>query len=233
MRIGIMQPYFIPYLGYWQLMNVVDQYVIYDDVNFIKGGRINRNKILINNVGQNVNLLLHKASPNKLINEITLIDDEKKSRKKMMRTFEMAYHKAPYWDEIKILLDGILDYSDLNLAYFLKNSFEIIGNYLNIQANLLLSSDIPKDMSLKGKYKVYEICKILGATEYYNSIGGFDLYSKEEFKQQNIELKFLKMKDISYKQFENEFVPYLSIIDVLMFNSKQEVQDFLLEYDII
>lgn len=126
MRIGIMQPYFIPYLGYWQLMNVVDQYVIYDDVNFIKGGRINRNKILINNVGQNVNLLLHKASPNKLINEITLIDDEKKSRKKMMRTFEMAYHKAPYWDEIKILLDGILDYSDLNLAYFLKNSLRLL-----------------------------------------------------------------------------------------------------------
>lgn len=232
MKIGIMQPYFLPYLGYWQLMNAVDRYVIYDDVNYIKGGRINRNAILVNNSAQNINLLLCKASPNRHINEITLLNDEI-SRNKLLKTFEMAYHKAPFWLDVKPIINEIFEFPNLNLAHFLKNSFEIIGQYLGITTQLILSSSIEKDNELKGEWKVYEICKKLNATEYYNSIGGFELYSKEKFIEQGIKLSFLKMKSIQYRQFNDGFVPNLSIIDVMMFNSKEQIKNLMMEYELL
>lgn len=233
MKIGIMQPYFLPYLGYWQLMNAVDQYVVYDDVNYIKGGRINRNAILVNGAAQNINLLLNQASPNKHINEISLLEDGDRSKTKTLKTLEMAYHKAPYWENVQPILHDIFEYSELNLALFLKHSFEVIGEYLGIKTKLILSSDIEKDNSLKGEYKVYEICKKLSATEYYNSVGGMELYSKDEFAKRNIKLSFPKMNDIQYQQFNNDFVPNLSIVDVMMFNSQERVQELLLEYKLI
>lgn len=233
MKIGVMQPYFLPYLGYWQLMNAVDKYVIYDDVNYITRGRINRNAILVNGTSQNINLMLNKASQNKHINEIFLLDDQGISKKKTLKTLEMAYHKAPYWNDVRPLLNDIFEYPELNLALFLKHSFEVIGDYLGIKTELILSSEIDKDNSLKCENKIYAICGKLSATEYYNSVGGMDLYSKDEFARRNIKLSFPKMKEIKYQQFNNDFVPNLSIVDVMMFNSQEEVQKLLLEYELI
>lgn len=233
MKLGIMQPYFLPYLGYWQLMNAVDTYIVYDDVNYIKRGRINRNNILINGESKTINLILKEASQNKHINEI-FIDNNEVQKRKLLSKIQMAYSKAPYFSEVFPMVEQIFLQHEENLAKYLYNTFQIIAGYLNIQTKIILSSSLNKDCSLKGKYKIVSICKLLGADEYYNSVGGMELYDKDEFAANGIKLSFLKMNDdIVYKQFNNEFVPYLSIIDVMMFNSQQECQEMLKRYTLI
>lgn len=233
MKLGIMQPYFLPYLGYWQLMNAVDTYIVYDDVNYIKGGRINRNSILINREAKNINLILSGATPTKHINEI-LVNDSLVQKRKILSKIQMAYSKAPNYESVYPILEKVFLQQENNLAKYLYNSFKIVGEYLNIQTKILLSSELKKDSSLKGKDKVISICKLLDADEYYNSVGGMELYDKDEFAANGINLSFLKMNDdIVYKQFNNEFVPYLSIIDVMMFNSQQECREMLKRYTLI
>ena len=218
MRLGIMQPYLLPYIGYWQLLNAVDKYVIYDDVNYIKGGWINRNRILISKEIKYFTVKLNGASPNKLINEVEVSND-KIYKKKMLKTIEESYKKTPFFNIVFPIIKEIIENEEDNLAKYLKYSIEKICNYLEIKTELLLSSELEKDNSLKGKDKVISICKKLEATEYYNAIGGQELYSFEEFKDNGIELKFLKTEEIKYKQFNNEFISNLSILDVMMFNS--------------
>lgn len=233
MKVGIMQPYFVPYLGYWQLMNAVDRYVVYDDVNYIKGGRVNRNSILQNGQAQYFNLPLLGASPNKHINEVK-VNCDPKHQNKLLKTLEMCYSKAPYYQQVRPIFEEIFTQQEFNLAKYLYFSFYKIGAYLGITTELILSSTLDKDCSLKAHHKVISICKLLGATEYYNSISGIPLYEPHRplFEKNGLKLCFPKMKDVSYRQFKDEFVPSLSIIDVMMFNSQQECQRLLLEYDI-
>lgn len=232
MKIGIMQPYFLPYSGYWQLLNAVDKYVIYDDVNYIKGGWINRNRILINKEAKYFNVKLNGASPNKLINEVEVSLDEV-YQKKLLKTIEENYKKAPFFYKIFPVIQRIVENKEINLAKYLEYSIREICSYLDIKTELIISSNLEKNNSLKGKDKVIEICKKLGGSEYYNAIGGQELYSFEEFKSNGIELKFLKTEEINYQQFNNEFVPYLSILDVMMFNSKEKVKEFLNNYSLV
>lgn len=232
MKLGIMQPYFFPYLGYWQLLNAVDQYVIYDDVNYIKGGWINRNRILTNGQGKYFNLLLRGASPNKLINEIEWKNDEF-SKRKMLNTLHMSYARAPYYQNVYPVLESIIQYDSANVVFFLKNQIEQISKYLGINTTLLMSSYIEKNSQLRGEAKVLDICKILGADTYINAIGGQKLYSKSFFQEAGIKLNFLYTKEVVYPQFKNEFIPNLSIIDVLMFNARETVQNMLEDYELL
>ena len=229
MKLGIMQPYYFPYIGYWQLLNAVDEYVIYDDVTFIKGGWINRNRILINGVPKYFNIQMQGASSYKLINEIE-ISNNKNAVNKNLRTIVAAYSKAPFFDSVYPMIEQILTYEESILSLYIKKSFDVIMKYLDINTKIIISSAIEKNNQLKGKDKVIEICKLLGATEYYNACGGRDMYSYEDFKKQGIELSFLHTKDITYKQFNNEFYSNLSIIDVMMFNSREEIKTKLNDY---
>lgn len=233
MKIGIMQPYFFPYLGYWQLMNLVDKYVVYDDVNYIVRGRINRNAILVQSKAHNINLILSGASQNKLINQIH-VNTEPSIQIKLLRTLEMAYSKAPYYANVMPLLEQIIMQKEENLAWYLFRSFEVIGEYLGICTELILSSQLEKDCTLRGCQKIIDICGRLGGTEYYNAINGIPLYEphREEFIQHGLQLKFLKMRPITYPQFKGEFVPNLSIIDVMMFHSQIECQKLLDQFDL-
>lgn len=231
MKLGIMQPYFFPYIGYWQLINAVDAYVVYDDVNFIKGGWINRNNILLNGAKHLITLPLEEASSFKLINEI-LITKNIVLKNKLIKTIKSAYLKAPYFETIMPILESlILDNS--NIAMLNYNIILTIKKYLNIDTEILLSSKIEKDNNLKAQDKVIHIAHILGATEYINAIGGQELYDKEVFKEQNIDLKFIKTNPITYKQFNNEFVSNLSIIDVMMFNPPEKIKEMLDDYELI
>lgn len=231
MKIGIMQPYFLPYIGYWQLMNAVDKYIIYDDVNYINRGWINRNRILINGTPKYLSISVANASQNKKINEIQIVH-ESKSTLKRMRMIECAYRKAPYYNRIIPLVERILTCEASMLAEFIENSFYVICEYLDIKTEFILSSSLNKDSGLKGQEKILNICELLGATEYYNAIGGKQLYSSRAFQNKGINLKFVRSKDIMYKQFSNEFRPGLSIIDVMMFNSREEVKAFLYQCSI-
>ena len=226
MKLGIMQPYFMPYIGYWQLMAAVDTYVVYDDVNYIKGGWVSRNNILLNGQKHMFTITLNGASPNKLFNEITIKDDFKK----FSRLIESAYRKAPYYAEVSALLDKIYNYEDKSLGAFMMHSFQVVLDYLEIDTKLVLSSTIEKDNALRGKDKVKHICHLLGADAYYNAIGGQDLYDKGDFKADGIELYFVQTNLAPYVQLASEFVPGLSIMDVLMHNGKEGTKKLLKEY---
>jgi hypothetical protein len=232
MKIGIMQPYLFPYIGYWQLLNAVDRYVIYDDVNFIKGGWINRNRILINGEAKMINLIMNGASQNKLINEIK-VSEETIHRRKFMMTIKEAYKKTPYFSSAFPVIEDIMYQSESNLAKFLEYSIRQICIYLSIETELIVSSSICKNNELRGQDKIIEICNILGADEYYNSIGGRELYSCDKFTQKGIRLKFLKADTLLYRQFHNQFIPNLSIMDVMMFNSADEIKNMLNSYELI
>lgn len=232
MKLGIMQPYFFPYIGYWQLINAVDKYVIYDDVNFIKGGWINRNKILMNGEAKMINIQMQGSSPNKLINEIEVSENQIHNRK-LLKSIESCYKKAPYYLIAFPIIKDIITHKEKNLAKYLQYSIQKVCEYLDIKTDIVISSTIDKNNELKGEEKVIEICKLLGATEYYNAIGGMELYSYEDFSSKDLKLRFLKTSEIKYEQFNNEFVSNLSIIDLLMFNSKENVKSMLNKFELL
>ncbi|MEI6555340.1 MAG: WbqC family protein [Paludibacter sp.] len=229
MKLGIMQPYFLPYIGYFQLIKAVDKYVIYDDVNFIKGGWINRNRILLNGDAFMINVPMQGASPFKKINEINI----GKNREKVLLTIEQAYRKAPYFKDTFNLISDIIKFDTDNLGVFVSNSILKIADFLQFDTEFVMSSEINKPDELKAQDKVLSICKIMGTTEYYNAIGGVELYNKADFEHENIQLHFLKTNFTAYPQFKNEFIPGLSILDVLMFNSKDKVNLMLDNYDLV
>jgi len=224
-----MQPYFLPYIGYFQLINAADLFVLYDDVNYIKQGWINRNRILMNGQPHYITIGLSGASSFKKINEIILNVDSQK----LLKTIHQSYSKAEHFSETYSLVEKIINHGDSNLATFVSNSILEVMKYLSIESKCVASSDEQIGKELKGKDRVISICKHYQADQYYNAIGGMVLYDKEEFKEKGIELKFLRTKAVSYAQFENDFVPSLSIIDVLMFNSKDEVRNMLNEYELV
>ena len=232
MIVGIMQPYFVPYIGYWQLMNAVDKYVIYDDVNFINRGWINRNRILVDGQIKYFNIPMLGASQNKLINEIA-VNHDSKLRDKNLRMLWNAYRKAPYFDIVYPIMEKILNSNQETLALYIKDSFQYICQYLDIETELIMSSELNKDNELKGQDKILSICELLGAAQYYNAIGGQELYSAEAFWSKSIELRFLKTDAICYRQFDSSFVSNLSIVDVMMFNSKEEIKGMLHAFALI
>ncbi len=231
MKLGIMQPYFFPYIGYFQLINIVDKFILYDNVAYIKNGWINRNKILIRKKANYITIPVHYASTNYYIHE-TQIVNFKLFKKKFIKTIILNYKKAPEFNPVLNLIETIFsskfDYiNDLNLTIIKQ-----INKFLNINTKIILSSTININHTLKGEEKIIAICQKIKANEYINSIGGVDLYSKKNFSSQNIHLKFLKTKNIEYKQFNEKFIPNLSIIDVMMFNNPQQIDKFLNNYKI-
>ena len=231
MTVGIMQPYFFPYIGYWQLIAAVDRYVVYDDVAYIKGGWINRNNILINGAASLITLPLEKVSSYKNINEINITTD-KVQIKKCLKSLMLAYSKAPYFSDVMPIIESVFASTD-NIAKFNYNAIEKIKEYLGLQTEIILSSNLEKNNELKAQDKVIHINKLLKSDMYINAIGGMDLYSRDDFRKHDIGLKFLKTGDIMYKQFKDGFVPNLSIIDVLMFNGKLRVLELLQQYVLI
>jgi hypothetical protein len=229
MKIAIMQPYFFPYIGYFQLINAVDIFVIYDDVNFIKQGWISRNRILMNCAEHLMTLQLSGASSNKHINKIKIGNNQDK----LLKTIFHAYHRAPFFDRVYPLIVSVLTNQEQNLSLFLAQLLQSICFYLNIKTKLILSSSFEKDNRLKGYEKGIEICKRFHADTYINAIGGKSLYSKDEFLAHGIDLLFIRTNEIVYKQLNCEFVPSLSIIDVMMFNPIGKIQEMLSEYELV
>lgn len=231
MKVGIMQPYFMPYIGYFQLINAVNKFIVYDNVQYTKKGWINRNRILKNSNDAYITVSLKKDSDYLNICERSIADNF--NRKKLLNQIEDSYRDAPYFKNTFDLVEQSVSTDKSNLFDFIYYSIKLICNYIDIKTEMIISSQIEKNDLLKGKEKVIQICKSLGADLYINSIGGMKLYDKNEFLQNGIELKFLKTHIIEYKQFQYEFVRNLSIIDVLMFNSKEQIKDMLNGYELI
>ncbi|AIY05662.1 hypothetical protein Plano_1697 [Planococcus sp. PAMC 21323] len=233
MKVGIMQPYFFPYIGYWQLIKAVDKYVIYDDVNYKKRGWINKNNILVNGEAKPISLRTLKVSQNKRINEIE-IDHDMIYKKKLLKTIKEAYSKAPYFEDVFKFVEKIINQTESNLAMYLTNSIKEICAYLDIHTEIIRSSELVKNEHHRGQEKILEICDLLSADEYLNAAGGILLYSAQDFQARGIELEIINTNHISYQQRDaKEFVPNLSIIDVMMFNSPEEINAMLSDFSVL
>lgn len=227
-----MQPYFMPYIGYLQLMNAVDKFVVYDDVNYINKGWINRNRILVNGQAYLFTIPLQDASQNKLINEIVLSKDPK-WRGKFLKTLEQAYKKAPFYFSAFAVTEKIINLDAEKVSDWICSSLWVLRDYLGMQVKIVPSSSIYQNTHLKAQERILDICKQENASHYINPIGGTELYDKNIFEQADIQLSFIKSKSIEYPQFKNEFVPWLSIIDIMMFNDVTTIQGFLNEYELV
>jgi len=227
MKIAIMQPYFLPYIGYFQLINAVDQFVIYDNIQYTKKGWINRNRILVNGKDEFITLPLKKDSDYFHVNQRCLSDTFASEKEKITRKIKEVYRKAPYFNETFDIWLAIMDFKEVNLFSFILNALQKINRYLEIETPLLISSSIAIDHQLKAEDKVIAICKALQATSYVNPIGGVELYAKEAFATHDLKLQFVQANPFVYKQFDQEFVPWLSILDVMMFNNKDVIHEII------
>tara|TARA_B110000977_G_C11052215_1_gene482739 strand:+ start:626 stop:1336 length:711 start_codon:yes stop_codon:yes gene_type:complete len=233
-KVAIMQPYFFPYIGYFHLIKSVDEFVIYDNIQYTKKGWINRNRILSNGEDKILTIPIKKDSDYLNIQDRIIADSWSKDKNKLLNTINNSYKKSPQFNNIFPIVHECLSSLEVNLFKFILNSLTILNSYLEIKTKIITSSDISIDHSLKSQDKVMAICKNLKATTYVNAIGGQELYNVEDFSNKDIKLKFVKSNPLVYKQYKNEFIPWLSILDVLFFNDKKDIIKYLNnEYSLI
>jgi hypothetical protein len=230
MKIAIMQPYFFPYIGYFQLMNAVDEFVVYDNIEYSRKGWVNRNRVLVGGSDAYITLPLKKDSDYLNIVERSLAESWPVEREKILNRLKELYRAAPSYKQVFPMLEECLRMEEANLFEFLMKCLLRVKQYLEISTPLITSSTLPIVHNLKAEEKVLAIVKARNADTYINPIGGLELYSKSRFKSEGIELLFLKADNITYQQFNNQFVPFLSIIDVLMFNSQPRVKEYLAHF---
>lgn len=230
MTLGANQPYFLPYLGYFQLINAVDKFLIADDFQYIRHGWINRNRILRDGKTIYLTIPVNHPTPNKRINQLFISDDLIECRKLIVN----SYNRSPEFERVFPVVNSIIEFSNHNLSKFTLNSIQTICNYLDITTPICLNSSRNDITALKGEEKAIHICISMGADIYINAIGGMSLYSRENFAKEGVELKFLKSELPRYKQTRTqEFVPALSILDIMMNVPRDEVCDMLGCYRLI
>lgn len=234
MKLAIMQPYFFPYIGYFQLIRAADKFVIYDNIKFTKKGWFHRNKLSFNKKVEYFTINIKNDSDyldakDRVISPIYF----EKEVPKILRKIEQSYKKAPYFNEVFPWLKNVFQYEEENLFNYIHNSIKETVKYLNINTEIIISSSLPINYNLKNKWKIFDIYNYLQADLYINPIGGKKIYDIDDFKKHKVNLKFLESNMPKYKQFNEEFIPYLSIIDVMMFNSPEEIRKMLNNYELI
>lgn len=233
MNIAILQPYFFPYMAYFQLIHAVDKFIFFDDVNFMKKKWINRNQILISGKPCYFIVPLKKISQNKLIRDVEIVGDEK-WKMKILRSMELSYRRAPFFQTGFELIETVLGQNHTHISLLAISSIKTVCSYLEIPTEFVDSSAGYLNTGLKAQERILDICRQEQASGYMNPIGGVDLYSKEVFQKHKIRLNFLKTDAaITYPQFKNDFVPYLSIIDLIMFNDLETIQCFLKKFQTV
>jgi hypothetical protein len=218
-----MQPYFLPYAGYYQLIASVDLFVVYDNIKYTKKGWINRNRFLQNDTDALFTLPLSKDSDSLDIRDRKLIDSFDKE--KFLRKFEGAYKRAQYYEQTFKLLRHVVYFPRDNLFDYIHNSLVETCRYLDIGTKIIVSSEIDINHQLHAQDKVIALCNALGANEYVNAIGGIDLYSRERFQEDGIQLRFIQPRVREYAQNSSTHIPSLSIVDMMMFSPIDIVVD--------
>ena len=231
-RVAAMQPYFFPYIGYFQLMKSVETFVIYDDVNFIKAGWINRNRIVVNGDDWMFSLPLKGSVHNKKIFTIELANDPRWKRK-FKRTLQQEYRRSAYYDEVFPLVVSILESPKTNLADFLSDHLVVLAEYLSIDTRIVKTSQVYDNTDLGRQDRLIDICKREEARYYVNTIDGAGLYDGAHFKEKGVNLTLIRPHIEEYQQTSPDFLPRLSIIDVMMNNSVEEVRLMLDQFELI
>lgn len=233
--LAIVQPYLFPYIGYFQLLNYVDEFILYDDVQYMKGGWINRNRILEDGKPVFITFPVEKGNLDAHISEKKLVKNtRRRTNRKLLNRITHCYKAAPYFDTVFPLIERIVQNNIDNLCEYIEYSLRVITDYLSISTQIVFSSLLDKnDSELSGQDRVIKICVSRNATVYVNAIGGIELYDKSEFRENGIELYFLKSQISEYPQNSCEFIPNLSIIDVMMFNNVDTIVEMLSDYTLL
>ena len=221
MRVAIMQPYFLPYIGYFQLMQNCDVFVLYDDIKYTNRGWINRNRILSDGQPRTISLPLQRDSDFLDVRDRTISPEYNAA--KTMRLFRQSYAKAPFWESREELLEAILGFESRNLFEFVANSVTELAACLEISTEVVVSSTLPVEGGLRAQERVLATCEALRATEYVNPIGGLDLYREADFAERGIALSFLRSRLSPYAQFDFPYVEALSIIDAMVFVAPEDL----------
>jgi len=238
MKLAIMQPYFLPYIGYFQLMNAVDKWVVFDDIQYIRHGWVNRNRVLSPNLEkewQYITVPLVKHQKTELIYNIVINNTEKWQSNIYNKLSYYKKIRAPYFKQVLEIVNNCLYYNTDSLNDLNAYSLKVVANYLGINFDYIVSSQNDFDYSAvknAGDW-AFEISKQMNATTYVNPMGGKEIFDNEKFENEGIELKFLKSIDMHYKQSRRNYVPRLSIIDLMMFNSPENINEMLNEYEIV
>jgi WbqC-like protein family len=231
MRLAVMQPYLFPYLGYFQLLHSVDRFVLFDDVNFIKRGWINRNRILLDGGEYRFTVPLEGASQNRPINQ-TLTINGCKWKSDLLKTLERAYRRAPHFGSAFPVIEASVSYDERNIAQFVAHSLALVVRHIGIDAELVPTSSGYRNNHLRGQDRIIDICVKEGANVYHNAQGGRELYDGLVFASAGIDLRFIASRFRNYPQKSETFVPGLSIIDVLMWNELSDVQAMVRDYEV-
>ena len=232
MKIAIMQPYFLPYIGYFQLIECVDLFVIYDNIKYTKKGWINRNRFLRNGTDHVFTVPLRRDSDSLDIKDRAVAEDF--DRRKLVNQLREPYRRAPHFEEAFPVIEKSVLSPMQSLFDYVQGSVGEVCRHLGIGTGIVASSSIATDPGLTGKDRVLAICKATGADGYVNPIGGQTLYSRDEFQTRGVALEFLSSHALTYVQFGEPFVPWLSIVDVMMFNSLATIREFLeTGYDLV
>ena len=230
MTLSANQPYFLPYFPYWQLIAASDVFLISDDYAFMKRSWIPRNRILINGKPVYFRIEVEHQSCHQLIMDMRLAPMNITDK---LLTLEMAYHKAPFFADGYALAERILCNEDRNLSSFLTCSIREVCSYLGISTRLLKTSDLPGNSLMCRNERIFDFCHRLNADRYINAIGGQALYSKDVFWKHGIDLHFIRSEAAPYDQGGQPFVPDLSVIDAIMFNSREALHERLGQYRLI
>jgi hypothetical protein len=233
MRVAIMQPYFFPYIGYFQLMYASDRFILMDDVQYIRHGWINRNRILMQDGLQYIILPLVKHAANTLIRNIEIVDAGL-YKEKIIRQLDYYRKKAPYFKTVQALLANCLSTGEKNITRMNAHCLKAVCDYTGIHYRVEIASEMNFDYSDVKETADWAICmsKQLSADEYVNAPGGKTLYDQSIFDKNDIQLRFLEPVIREYDQRRNGFQPSLSIIDVMMFNSPAEIKSMLGDYEL-
>lgn len=218
-----MQPYFFPYLGYYQLAQAADDFVFLGEANYIVRGYINRNHILLNGAPHRFTLPIVNASQNRSIQDHQYVD----SYSPFFALLTQAYKKAPFFDAVIPIVEKCLRNGLNNVAETNSLSIKEVFAYLGMTKRWHDSASIIPKGSLRGQSWIQEICSRLSASRYVNAPGGKDLYDTESFAGKQIELLFLEPVLPPYEQHTGFFVSHLSMIDVLMWNSPERILDMV------
>ena len=228
-----MQPYLFPYIGYYQLMHAVDRFVIVDDVTYIKQGWINRNRVLINGRPAYFTVPVRRHPADALIRDVEIdTGTGKRWRDPLLKTIQNFYRRAPSFGRVYPLVERVIGGPFIRIADMARASLREVSGYLQIPVTIIDSSAEYGNARLKGEARVIDTCRAEGATDYINAIGGEALYSRETFLAHGIRLHFVATGVIEYSQFDAPFVPALSIIDLLMFNTPEKARDLLTRYSL-
>ena len=233
-HIALWQPYFFPYIGYWQLIHAVDVFVVADNAHFIQNSRIYHNHILgQGGQPQYFGIEVSHASCNRLICETSRVVNLKRADK-MCRVLEYYYSKAPHYNEAMEVIKPILLDEEPDLTRYLVKQLRAVAEYLGIKTEIRLLSEVSARWDCRAPEVIHRTCEYFGITNYINSITGTKYYDKESFREMGINLQFLRRNDdIRYKQRCADFVPDLSIIDPMMYCSREELHDMLDRYHFV